>query len=215
MMMLYEKGGAALTGGECPDAEQISERVKLFPDGKYRWRYDMSLFKNPTIFILVGKIFFFIMLGIFAFVTLIDALDGNGFIEAVKNNFKVFSIIFLVMFGIFIIAYLIYAAMMGGKYSVEFEMDEKGINHRQVEAQAKKARRLAKAAAMSGRPGLGVSASRTEMYSDFSKIKKVKVYPRRHLIKVNGTFDHNQVYACADDFEFVRDFIAANCKAAQ
>ena len=30
-------------------------------DGKYRWSYAMSLYKNPTIFLLVWKIFFFIL----------------------------------------------------------------------------------------------------------------------------------------------------------
>ena len=35
-------------------------RVTLGNDGKYRWTYEMSLFKNPTIFLLIWKIFFFI-----------------------------------------------------------------------------------------------------------------------------------------------------------
>ena len=39
--------------------EKISNNITLCNDGKYRWIYEMSLFKNPTIFFLIWKIFFF------------------------------------------------------------------------------------------------------------------------------------------------------------
>ena len=70
------------------EGKRISENIFLCEDGKYRWIYEMSLFKNPTVIILVWKIFFFILLGIFAFVMLMDVFSGymNGerFLETLK-----------------------------------------------------------------------------------------------------------------------------------
>ncbi|MBO4212582.1 MAG: hypothetical protein J5894_00535, partial [Clostridia bacterium] len=63
--------------------------------------------------------------------------------------------------------------------------------------------------------GAGIAASRTEMYSEFSKIKKIKVYPRRNLIKINETLEHNQVYAADVDFEFVKNYICEHCPGAK
>ena len=58
--------------------------------------------------------------------------------------------------------------------------------------------------------GVGMNAARTEMYSDFSRVRRVKAYPRRGLIKVNGLLQRNQVYAAPEDFAFVREFIEAH-----
>ena len=54
---------------------QISREIILCSDGKYRWVYELSLFKNPTIFILVWKLFFFVLLGIFAIMMIVDAIE--------------------------------------------------------------------------------------------------------------------------------------------
>ena len=102
----------------------------------------------------------------------------------------------------------------GRKYTVAFEMDEKGVLHRQIDAQAKKAKKLgllaAALGAASGRftaAGAGLMATRTELYSEFRRVRRVKAYPRRNLIKVNGLLSRNQVYAEPEDFPFVLDFI--------
>ena len=196
----------------------MDNRVRLFEDGKYRWVYEMSLFKNPTVFLLLIKIFSFIFLGIFVLMVIFGAGDGDFWWDGFLNTLKIFGIIFAGMVALVGISYLIYAAIMGGKYGVEFEMDENGVNHRQIEAQAKKARKIGAATAIigaaSGRPGTvgaGFAAARTEMYSEFAKVRKVKAYPRRGLLKVNAGLNHNQVYAAPEDFEFVRGFIVSHC----
>lgn len=193
-----------------------STRVTLSPDGKYRWTYSKSLFKDPTIFLLIWKIFFFILLGIFAFILLLGLIDGS--LPSLRD-LAVFGYILLGMTLLVGVGYLLYAIIMGGYYTVEFEMDEKGINHRQIAAQAEKAKKLGKATALAGAAsgrigaiGAGIGAQRTEMYTDFSKVRKVKTYPRRDLIKVNERFGHNQVYASKDDFVFVSDYIISHCK---
>ncbi|MBQ7715206.1 MAG: zinc ribbon domain-containing protein [Clostridia bacterium] len=199
--------------------KKISDNIVLSSDGKYRWYYEMSLFKNPTIFFLIWKIFFFVVLGIFVFMTVVSASDGiDPFGEVVLRNLKYFGYFVAGMTALVGISYLIYAAIMGGKYCVIFEMDEAGVNHRQIPKQARKAEKIADFAMLAGlaagKPymfGAGAAAARTEMYSDFSKVKKVKDYPRRNIIKVIQTLNRNQVYAAAEDFDFVKNFIIYHC----
>lgn len=198
--------------------EQIGSNIVYCPDGKYRWIYELSLLKNPTVFLLVWKIFFFIFIGIFIVVAIADSGSSGFWWDGFLNDAKVFGYILLGMTGVTVLGYLLYAAIMGGKYIVLFEMDEQGVNHKQLPNQAKKALKLAGLTALLGAAsgnltmvGVGAGAARTEMYSQFSKVKKVKAYPNRRLIKVNQTLGHNQVYAAPEDFGFVLDYITARC----
>ena len=194
---------------------QFTERVTRGKDGKYRWVYAVNLFKTPVIFWLIWKIFFFIFLGIFAMIILFDAKWGFA---SLVNNLKFFGYFVIGMTAVIGLSYLIYAAIMGGKYIVEFEMDEKSIMHRQIASQAQKAKKLAHATIItgvaSGRPGTvaaGIGASQTAMTSEFAKVRRVKAQPRFHLIKVNAPLNHNQVYVPEEDFEFVKAHILAHC----
>lgn len=201
-------------GGDVP----ISPNITLYQDGKYRWVYELNLLKNPSIFLLVWRIFFFIFIGIFIFVTIADSGRSGFWWGGFLDNLKIFGYILLGMTGVTLLGYLLYAAIMGGKYCVIFEMDDKGVSHKQVPTQAKKARKLASlttaAGAASGNfsvMGAGIGAARTEMYSDFASVGKVRAYPSRRVIKLRSGLNHNQVYAAAEDFEFVRSFILARC----
>lgn len=196
--------------------EILNSRVTLCADGKYRWTYEMSLFKNPTIFLLIWKIFFFIFLGVFAVVNISDFIKWGP--EKALENLPVLGYLLLGMTAVVGLGYLVYAAIMGGKYVVEFEMDEKGILHKQTASQAKKAKKIGRVTMMAGAAsgsigaaGAGMNAQRTEMYTEFAKVVKVKAYPRRNLIKVNERFGHNQVYAAREDFEFVKDYVVSHC----
>lgn len=199
--------------------ERISDNITFCADGKYRWVYEMSLFKNPTVFLLVWKIFFFIFIGMFLFLTLIQSGSRSFWRDEFLSNAKGFGYMIIGMTVVVALGYLLYAAIMGGKYIVEFEMDEKGVNHRQTASQAKKAKKLGRATMVGGfatgrltTVAAGMNAQRTEMYSAFSETKNVKAYPSRHLIKVNGRLSHNQVYAAKEDFEFVKNYIVSHCE---
>ncbi len=191
-------------------------KITLGPDGKYRWTYELKILKNPTVFILVWNVLAFSVLLVFSFVITID-LVKNGFgDETLVTNLKVFAIAMLVVTVLVALGVLIYAAIMGGSYIVDFELDEKGVLHSQSSAQAKKAKKLGAAAAaagaLSGRPtaaGIGLAATRTEMYTEFDRVRSVKAYRGRHLIKVNGLLSRNQVYADGADFDFVLEYIAS------
>lgn len=45
------------------------------------------------------------------------------------------------------------------------------------------------------------------MYSEFSKVREIKAYPKTNGIKVNGLLEHNQIYAEKEDCDFVLNFI--------
>jgi len=196
------------------DGEKVTPNITLGDDGKYRWIYEMSLLKNPTIFLLVWKIFFFIFIGIFAVVMLIDLCSGNMDTGRLLDSLKMIGYSLLGMTALVAIGVLIYSAKMGGKYIVMFEMDEEGINHKQVPTQAKKARSIGRFTAAAGAAkgslsatAVGINAQNTEMYTEFARVRKVKSYPGRNLIKVNERLNHNQVYAADEDFAFVENFI--------
>ena len=195
--------------------------ANLTPDekGVYRWHYELNLLKDYSIFFLIWRIFFIILTAgflivIFAVVGRFGVSNHSRFLE----NLTFYGYFLLGMTAVTLIGYLIYAAVMRGKYCVDFEMDKKGILHKQTEEQANKAKTLSKltaaAGAASGRlsaAGAGLAAARTEMYSDFSKVKKVKAYPARGLIKVNGVFNRNRIYVDKARFSFVLSYIQDHC----
>ena len=194
--------------------QMVTPNIMLGPDGKYRWIYEMSLFKNPTIFLLIWKIFFFIFIGILGFIMLLDIFEGNMDLERLLFDLKLMGIVIAVLTVIIGISMLIYAAIMGGKYIVMFEMDENGINHKQLPAQARKAVGIAAAAFLVGMAGGnrsamlgGMAAANTEMYTSFAKTRKVRFYPRRDTIKIRQLLYRNQIYAKPEDYSFVQNYI--------
>lgn len=195
---------------------KVGEEIVYCIDGKYRWTYEFDLLKNPSILFVILKIFLSVMLGILVFVTLFDIGRPDYFWTGFLANLKIFGIILLATVVISVLGYLLYAAMMGGKYCVLFEMDEKGVLHRQMEKQVRKAELISSIAALAASsPTLAGaalnSASRSEMYSEFSKVRSLKPYKKRCLIKVNETFEKNQVYVSKADFDFVYSFISKRC----
>ena len=200
------------------DGQMVTQNIAYCADGKYRWIYELSIIKNPTIFLLVWKIFFFIILGIYALTFIIDLVGGDMDGERFLESLKMFGIFFIGMTVLVALGVLVYAAIMGGKYCVMFEMDENGILHKQLPRQVKKAQAIGIVTALMGAAsgnlttiGVGLNASaNTEMYSEFAKVRSVKPYPRRNLIKVNQTFGKNQVYADNADFSFVLDYIRSH-----
>ena len=195
---------------------QYNSKVTLCDDGKYRWVYEINLFKKPMFYFLVLKIFLVIYLVVFVFSSVFDYINWGA--QKVVENLPFFGYFLIGIIAITALGYIIYAAIMGGKYIVEFEMDQNGFMHRQTAAQAKKAKKIGSAAMLGGAAAgnlgaisTGIAAQRTEMYTDFAKVKKIKALPRRNLIKVSEGLEHNQIYANREDFDFVLNFIISHC----
>ena len=119
------------------------------------------------------------------------------------------------------IGYYFYALIMGGRYCVLFEMDDKGVLHQQLLKDVKKAHVLAALTSLAGMlkgnlttTGIGLNlATHTKQYSDFASVTSVELYRNRGLIKVNAPLNYNQVYASPADFDRVLNHILAHIPA--
>ncbi len=197
----------------------FSKNIVLGKDGIYRWTYRMNMWKNPTIMITLWKVFF--IGGMFP-VLLVTGLEifEQGFLDAVS----VFIPMFLGMIGVVtafvIIAYPIVTVMNGGSYQVVFELNDKGVHHIQMKKQFKKNQVMAMITVLAGvatgspqTAGAGLMAgSKESSYSEFKNVKKIVAKPSRHVIYVNESLDHNQVYVAKEDFEQVKAYIINHCK---
>lgn len=200
-----------------PKGKKVTENIVLGTDGKYHWYYEFKLMKNPTIILLLFKIFFWIFIGMFVFANLIE-LGHNYSFKMFLDLGKVFILMYLGFCVLTCIGYLIYAMMQGWKYCVMFEMDEDGVTHTQMPAQFKKAQAaaailvfLGAAAGKPGAMGTGILAgTKNCMVSTWSSVRSVEIFRKRQVIKVNERLNKNQVYALPEDFEFVENFIKSH-----
>lgn len=199
------------------DGERVSPNIIRTPDGKFHWYYEFPLMRNPTILLLLWKIFFWIMFGIYLFLVLLDILGGDITTEKFLHLSKAFGIFAAGFEGVVLLGYLFYAALMGWKYRVKFDMDEKEVVHTQLPLDREKAAKMAfltvlvsLAAKSPTAAGAGMLAgSKTSSVSDFSRVKKLVIRKGRNLIKVNEPLEKNQVYAADEDFDFVAGWIKA------
>ena len=212
------KAPAAASSAEVPEeGTKVSPNITFGADGKYRWTYEISMFRNPTIFVLVWKVMFIAFATVFLFVMCLEHCAKH--LDAAHRVFdcKAFGIGLAGMTVLAAVVYLLLAAVLGGKYIVDFTMDEKGVLHDLTPAQAKKVIKLAAVRysvdAASGRiSGFGIRGIplRTYLYTEFARVKKVVPVPRWDLIKIRQTLKRNLVYALPEDFEFVLSYIRAH-----
>lgn len=203
-------------------------RVRLCKDGKYRWKYEFNMLKNPAIIVVVYKIFI-ILLSI-PFVINVIALASNGELQKAWNerlwsgsNPKVWLVVMAVFVVIILLAYLIVAWMYGGRYIVHFTLDEDCVVHEMEPVQFDRARKVGLLTALVGifarKPamiGQGlVVASRNTSTSIFANVRRIKSRRWLELIKVNQLLDRNQVYVPKEDYDFVLGFIRQHCPKAK
>lgn len=199
----------------------FSDAIVKDENGTYRWTYEMNMWKNSTILITVWKI---LLIGTMFPVMLVTilALIEDGPLQAIKAFVSVFPLLVAIFIGVLLIAYPFVAILNGGRYQVVFELDAKGINHIQVQKQFKKNQVMGWITAMAGAAsgnlsvaGAGLlAASKSNSYSQFSKVKKIVAKPKRHVIYVNEQLDHNQVYVHKEDYDEVLKFIIEHCPKA-
>ena len=198
-------------------------RVKLYPDGKYRWVSEVPMLKNPSILIDVYKV-----LGIsFGLVWLFNVLFLGCEGDLSLSSLWDLSYGFLILMGVFLvigyIAYVIVAWTYGWKYVVLFTLDEKEVKHEQMPRQVKKAQVLGFLTAMVGvaakKPGVVgsglLAASRTSTTSTLANVARLIPCRRMNLIKVNQLLNKNRVYVPDEDFDLVYDFLCQHCTKAK
>ena len=202
---------------------EADSRVTLYPDGKYRWVYEVPMLKNPSILIDVYKVLGISFGLVWLFSVLIIGCEEGYTLE----SFWGITSGFLMLMGVFLIigyvAYVIVAWCYGWKYVVLFTLDEREVVHEQMPRQVKKAMLLGALTAMvggaAGKPGVVgsglLAASRISTTSVLADVARLKPCRRHHLIKVNQLLNKNRIFVPDEDFDFVYDFLCQHCPKAK
>ncbi len=203
----------------CPPA---GSAIALCPDGVYRWTCEFSMYRNPAILFTVWKAMGLSFGIVWLFIAGLDLFE-NGF--DAQGQLQTAGVFLLIFAGVGIVigglAYLIVAAVHGGKYCVVFEMNTQGVRHSQLPKQFKKAQVLGAIAALAGAAGGSftatgagmLAASRSTMYTEFAKVRGGRVARKRSTIYLNERLERNQIYAEPQDFDFVLWFIRSHVPA--
>lgn len=195
----------------------------LCPDGKYRWVYDVSMLKNPTILLEVFWVLG-VSFGVVWLLVLLIGLFSDGFsLQAIWGITRVFLLLMTFFMLLGCVAYFFVSWYYGWKYSLLFIMDEHEVVHKQLPGTEGKARAIGKLTALAGAAGgkagmagMGILvASRTSMSSSYSSVRRIIACRRRHLIKVRERFSRNMVFVADEDFDFVYQFLCAHCPHAR
>ena len=204
-----------------PPSQQVSPGIVRGEDGVLRWVYEMNMWKNPTLVITVWNILLLVALFPAILMFLLSFGQGAGF--AFITMIKVYGLVAGIMTVLMLLAYLVIVALNGGQYCVLFEMDKKGVKHIQMQKQFKRNQILSMITVLAGiaagnvqTTAAGVMAgTKRSTYSDFAKVKEVKINHKRNVIFLNENLTHNQVYANKEDFTFIVDFIIQQCGKAK
>lgn len=199
--------------------EEYSDRIQLCHDGKYRWTYEVNLYKNMSMFYdlmrVMGISFAIVLVFMFA-LQLYEGMDWDKLL----NTLWGFLLICAVLTMVGLIGYLIWACISGGRYAALFEMDEESVTHMQMPKTMERGKLIGAICMM-----IAVATENTTLAantilascvnawkSEFKTVRKVTPKRRRHLIKVNELLTKNRIYVeNMEDYEFVLDFIRQHC----
>ena len=186
----------------------------------YRWIYEQQMLKSFFLLYEVWRVLLLAAVIICLLMAIFNLFNGEG-IKGVLSAIETSGLVCLIMVILSIPAYYIVTRANNNKYTVLFEMDENGIDHTQIKTDAAKAldaltvfTGLAARQRTTTAAGL-LSASGSSLYSDFSKVKKIRCIRENNTILLSSTFIRNQVYAEDEDFDFVSGFIIDHCPNAR
>lgn len=197
------------------------ERVKQCEDGKYRWIYNMSTLKNPSMMIRMGKIMGVTLLVVYIVAQLVS-LTGKGenpFLQTVKMLMPAVALIL----AAYVVSYLIWMLLCGGTYVCAFEMDDDGILHAQAQNKTEKQKLIEQMTVLLGAasPVIGVlgsgmmAAVNSSWKSNFFAVTSLKAKRRYNAIYLNEPGCKNIIYVDDRDFDFVWSYIKARCDKAK
>ncbi|MBO7673389.1 MAG: hypothetical protein J6S63_00110, partial [Atopobiaceae bacterium] len=197
--------------------------IKQDEHGTYRWVFEYSLWRDPTVFLTVFKVFAGVGLGIIVLVSIFDLVDGSWDIIDLADRLRFDAIILAFICGLSLVGYVVFALVQGGKYCVMFTMDETSVEFRPLPKEVSRAEAIGALNVLMGlatgnatQMGIGLTSSAANaMTSDFSNVRSIHGYPRRGVIKVNEPFAKNQVYVEKDDYDFVFGYIRDRCPRAK
>ncbi len=187
---------------------------------EYRWLHDVSLWRETMLPIMLFKIILLAALFPALVLLIIETLDGS-FVQGLRASTQVYTIVAGILLGLFIIAYPLYILVSGGRYSILFEMDDKGIDHVQMPARGvDRTDLLARAGFVAGLASGNLSAagasvlalSRKRMHTSFSNVRKIIIYERKQVIKlISRDMTRNLIYSEVKDFALIKDLMLERC----
>lgn len=192
-------------------------------NGAYRWVYEYSLWRDPTVFMTILKVFGGVALGIIVFSMVIDLISGDwGYVD-LGDRLRFAAIILGVSLGLAVVGYAIFSLISGGSYCVMFTMDETSVENRPLAKELKRAEVIGALNVLLGlasrnvsQVGIGMlAAGGNVMVSDFANVRSIQGYPRRGVIKVNEPLAKNQVYVEKEDYDWVYAYIRDHCPRAK
>ena len=189
-------------------------------DNKYRWVYEQPMLKSFFLLFEVWRVLFIAAAILALFLIIINLFAGNS-LDGILYSIGMAALVGGIMVVLSIPSYYIVTKANNNKYTVLFEMDENGVDHTQIKTEAAKALEaltimVGTAARNRTTVGSGIlSAAGGSLYSDFSKVRKIKCMPEKNTIRLNGRFIRNQVYVEDEDFDFVSNFIIEHCPNAK
>ena len=90
-----------------------SENITMCTDGKYRWVYELNLYKNPAIIKEVGRVMFISLVIVLALILGFQMIDGIGtFAEKLQFVAELAGILVAILLVITVLGYLLYSYMM-------------------------------------------------------------------------------------------------------
>jgi hypothetical protein len=208
-------------GAQVKPAEEDGKGGHMFrtKDDKYSWVYEMPMGKSFFLLLEVWKVIA-IAAAIVAAFMLVIGLIGNGDFGSALSSVGMVALVTGILLVLSLPAYYIVVKANNGKYTVLFEMDDEGVDHTQIKTDMAKALDvLTMGVGFAGGNRSAVSAGALSatggsLYSKFSKVKRIKAYPEKHTIRLDGTLVHNMVYADEAHFDWVYKFIAERCPNA-
>ena len=198
--------------------EQVTPNICPYPDSFYRWVYEYSMLKNPTILFTIWKVLGTAFGAVYLFIIIITLTQTHlDRVEGILSTTKVFVILALVFAAISVVAYLTVVSQYGWKYLVLFEMNEDEVRHIQMESQFKKAQALGWLTAMAAGSysvmGAGLlAATRDRAVSVFGNVTSVRIDRRRQVIKVNQTLDKIKSTLCRRIMIFYWNTFSTMCR---
>ena len=190
-----------------------TDRVTLFEDGAYRWHYDMDMYQNKSMLVMLEKINLFTFLGV--------SVGGAILIQLVEGNSSFARGILLIGLGLGALMALLYwigfyiaAGIKGGNYRIRFAMREDGIELVWPDRLKEGFDTGRKALAIVGNAvGSRTVRGRWRPTLDevshvaFSQVIRYKSHPKWNMIDLSVLGGKFQVYARAEDFELVEQYI--------
>lgn len=170
-------------------------------DGHYEWTASRDLYRDLGALWTVLRLFACVAAAVWVLLV-IFSIGGQGLAGAVASIGWMPLYITLGMLAVIVAVYFLYASAQGGRYTVRFVMDERGVRSTQQGPLARDRR--------TGKP-----VPRSSMFTGFASVTRAVVDRRRHIIRLRATISNNQVFTAPGDFAFVEDYILTRCPKAE